>query len=104
MLYPGFGSLESVNTLANRSKKFPTAISMVSPKIWYRPSLYAITCVFPPLTYNTTGSSAPVTILPIAICATQWLTATMGFFHSCERIHTTTAATCSGDPTPGPLV
>lgn len=64
MLYPGLGSLDKVRTLANRSKQFPTAISIVSPKIRYRPSLYAITCVFPPLTYRTTGSSAPVTTSP----------------------------------------
>ena len=51
-------------------------MSMVSPNILYLPSAYAITCVLPPLTYNTTGSTAPVTQRPISMCATQWLTPT----------------------------
>jgi hypothetical protein len=51
MLYPGLGSLEILSTRANRSKQLPTATSMVSPKMRYRCSLYAITCVLPPLTY-----------------------------------------------------
>ena len=64
----------------------PTAMSIVSPNILYLPSAYAITCVLPPLTYNTTGSTAPVTQRPISMCATQWLTpttcATVGSEHA----------------------
>jgi hypothetical protein len=67
MLYPGAGSLGILIALANRSKQFPIAISKVSPKIRYRLALYAMTWVFPPLTYNTTGFSAPVISLPISI-------------------------------------
>uniref|UniRef100_A0A0E9VDC2 Uncharacterized protein n=1 Tax=Anguilla anguilla TaxID=7936 RepID=A0A0E9VDC2_ANGAN len=33
MLYPGLGSFEILMTLANRSRQFPTAMSMVSPNI-----------------------------------------------------------------------
>ena len=59
MLYPGLGSFDSFKALANLSKQFPTAISIVSPKILYRCSEYAIICVLPPLTYKTVGLSAP---------------------------------------------
>ena len=57
MLYPGAGSLLSPHARANLSSMFPTAMSIVSPKIRYRRSLYAITCVFPPDAYSTTGIS-----------------------------------------------
>jgi hypothetical protein len=33
MLYPGLGSFDRPNTRAKRSRQFPTAISIVSPKI-----------------------------------------------------------------------
>lgn len=36
MLYPGLGSLLRPNTRANLSRQLPTAMSMVSPKMWYR--------------------------------------------------------------------
>ena len=67
MLYPGDGSLGIRMALANRSRQFPTAMSRVSPNILYRRALYAMTCVFPPETYNTTGFSALVISLPISI-------------------------------------
>jgi hypothetical protein len=35
--------------------------------------------------------------------ATQWLTATMGFFQSWARVRTTTATLRSGPPMPGPV-
>lgn len=57
--------------LANRSRQFPTAMSSVSPNILYRRALYAMTWVFPPETYNTTGFSAPVISLPISISTCQ---------------------------------
>ena len=44
MLYPGAGSLGRLSTRAKRSKQFPTAMSMVSPKMRYRRSAYAMTC------------------------------------------------------------
>ena len=47
MLYPGDGSLESQITRANRSRQFPIAISIVSPKILYLPLENEIICLFP---------------------------------------------------------
>jgi hypothetical protein len=35
MLYPGLGSLDKFRMRAKRSKQFPTAISIVSPKMRY---------------------------------------------------------------------
>jgi hypothetical protein len=35
----------------------------------YRPAEYEITCVFPPLTYSTTGFTLPVTTRPISMSA-----------------------------------
>ena len=60
ILYPGLGSFDNFRARANRSKQFPTAISIVSPNIRYLFSEYAMICVLPPLTYNTVGLSAPV--------------------------------------------
>ena len=60
----------TLSTLANRSRQFPTAMSMVSPNILYLCCEYAITCVFPPLTYNTTGFVAPVIKRPISMSST----------------------------------
>ena len=37
----------------------------------YRCSAYAMTCVFPPETYSTTGLSAPVISLPISISSSS---------------------------------
>ena len=106
---------------AKRSRQLPTAMSIVSPKIRYRCCAYEMTCgthqcvhgctqahastrkhtrrrtcVLPPLTYSATGSLAPVTMRPISMCATQWLTPTSGFFHICDSIRATTAHTRSG--------
>lgn len=39
ILYPGLGSFDIFKTRANRSRQFPTAMSTVSPKIRYLPSL-----------------------------------------------------------------
>lgn len=80
------------------------AISMVSPKRLYLSSLYAMTCVLPPETYNTTGSTAPVTARPISMCAMQWLTLTSGFPQRSDRARAAAAATWSDAPMPGPLV
>ena len=43
---PGLGSLDRCNIRAKRSRQLPTAMSMVSPKILYRRSAYAITYIF----------------------------------------------------------
>ena len=81
MLYPGEGEFDRFSVRANRSSMFPTAISIVSPKMRYLVMMretrccllkeYEMTCVLPPLTYSTIGSSEPVTTLPISICPTQ---------------------------------
>ena len=104
ILYPGAGSFESSKHLANLSNAFPTAISIVSPKILYLLSLYAMTCVFPPLAYNTTGFLALVTNLPISMCAMQWFTVWIGLFQIWPSVRTTNATTIKHAPIPGPLV
>ena len=71
MLYPGAGSLEISQIRANRSRQFPTAMSIVSPNILYLFSLYAIIYELPPETYRIVGLSAPVTRRPISTWATQ---------------------------------
>ena len=53
--------------LANLSSMLPIPMSNVSPSTLYLPSALAITCVFPPLTYNNTGSTQPVWFLPISM-------------------------------------
>ena len=42
---PGLGSLDRLSTRAKRSRQLPTAMSIVSPKMRYRLSEYAITCI-----------------------------------------------------------
>ena len=78
--YIPVGRLSVLNTFVNLSNAFPTAMSIVSPKILYLLSLYAMICVFPPLAYNTTGFLALVTNLPILMCAMQWFTVWIGLF------------------------
>ena len=80
------------------------ALSIVSPKILYFPSLYAITCVLPPETYNIVGLSAFVTQRPISIWPTQWLTPIKGFLYNWLNVLITKAPTDNGWAIPGPFV
>ena len=78
------------------------ATNITNPAPLARSSQQAITCVLPPETYSTTGSSAPVTVRPISMWPTQWLTPTMGTRHICDSIRATTAHDTRGPPMPGP--
>src|SRR5262249_40583697 len=79
-----------------------------------------MTWVLPPLTYKTTGLSAPVMARPISMSMTkaccyeadyvvgadvrpmQWFTATSGFPQSSQNVRAATATLINGEPMPGP--
>ena len=63
-----------------------------------------MTCVFPPDTYRTTGSSSSPTNLPISTCAIGWFTAISGLPKDKERVLAVTAPILKQGPNPGPFV
>lgn len=58
----------------------------------------------PPRATSAQANTRLSSYRPISMCATQWLTPTIGLFHSCASTRQATAQLVSGAPMPGPLV
>ena len=58
--------------------------------------------VFPPDTYNVSGSFAPVMSLPISICAMLWFMPISGVFRYVARARAAVAPVRRHGPSPGP--
>ena len=84
------------------SRQFPIAMSNVSPNILYLPLSYAITWLFPPLTYKDTGFKAPVSSFPTSTWPIQWFTPIIGLESESARLLAAVATILNAGPRPGP--